>query len=127
MAERELQVNSITVCSFFARIFIFNSLKIFDLSPAANGMIIAKKKRRSKERKTSDGIQSLEEKYMAKAKLIKRGEVIEREKAKRDQLMKKNNMKKTVTAVVEWVENQRTQREDPRKAFAALFAQPQTQ
>ncbi len=64
---------------------------------------------------------------MTKAKLIKRGEVVAREKTKKAQSMQKNNVQKTMTAVVEWVENQRIQREDPRKAFAALFAQPQTQ
>jgi len=63
---------------------------------------------------------------MTKAKLIKRSEVLEREQARKAK-PQKNNVQKTVDAVVEWIENQRTQREDPRKAFAALFTQPQTQ
>ena len=29
-------------------------------------------------------------------------------------------------AVLEWIESRRNEREDPRKAFAALFTQPQT-
>lgn len=64
---------------------------------------------------------------MTKAKLIKRGEVAEREKARKTRLAKKSNVQKPINAVIEWIENQRTQREDPRKAFAALFTQPQTQ
>lgn len=64
---------------------------------------------------------------MRKARLIKRGEVVERETAKKAKLTQKAQVQKTINSVVEWVENQRTQREDPRKAFAALFAQAQTQ
>lgn len=63
---------------------------------------------------------------MTKAKLIKRSEVAEREEAKKVR-QQKNNVQKTVNAVVDWIENKRVQREDPRKAFAALFSQPQTQ
>jgi len=63
---------------------------------------------------------------MTKAKLIKQSEVLERERARKAK-PQKSNVQKTVSAVVEWVENHRTQREDPRKAFAALFTQPQTQ
>ena len=63
---------------------------------------------------------------MTKAKLIKRSEVAEREQARKAK-PQKSNVRKTVNAVVGWIENQRVQREDPRKAFAALFARPQTQ
>ncbi len=63
---------------------------------------------------------------MTKAKLIKRSEVAEREQARKAK-QQKNNVRKTVNAVVGWIENKRVQREDPRKAFAALFSQPQTQ
>ena len=63
---------------------------------------------------------------MTKAKLIKRSEVAELEQAKKAK-QQKNNVQKTVNAVVDWIENKRVQREDPRKAFAALFSQPQTQ
>jgi len=62
---------------------------------------------------------------MIKAKLIKRSEVVEREQA-RKAMPQKSNVQKKVNAVVEWIENRRVQREDPRKAFAALFTQPQT-
>jgi hypothetical protein len=63
---------------------------------------------------------------MTKAKLIKRSEIAEREQAKKAK-PQKTNVQKTVDAMVGWIENQRVQREDPRKAFAALFSQPQTQ
>ena len=63
---------------------------------------------------------------MTKARLIKRSEVVEREQARKAK-PQKSNVQKKVNAVVEWIENQRVQREDPRKAFAALFTQPQTQ
>jgi hypothetical protein len=65
--------------------------------------------------------------FMTRAKLIKRSEVAEREKVKKARLTQKNNVQKKVNAMVEWIERQQAQREDPRKAFAALFAQPQTQ
>ncbi|HMX26408.1 MAG TPA: hypothetical protein PLD20_05935 [Blastocatellia bacterium] len=61
---------------------------------------------------------------MNKAKLIKQGEIAQRDQEKTMKQAQKNNVQKTVRAVVEWVENQRNQKEDPRKAFAALFAQP---
>ena len=64
---------------------------------------------------------------MTKAKLIKRTEVEEREQKQKARRPQKNNVQKTMDAVVEWIENQRSQREDPRKAFAALFTQPQAQ
>jgi hypothetical protein len=63
---------------------------------------------------------------MTKARLIKRSEVVERELARKAK-PQKSNVQKKVSAVVGWIENQRAQREDPRKAFAALFTQPQTQ
>ncbi|MEO6726066.1 MAG: hypothetical protein ABIU20_04455 [Blastocatellia bacterium] len=63
---------------------------------------------------------------MTKAKLIKRSEIAEREQARKAR-PQKSNVQKTVSAVVGWIENQRVQREDPHKAFAALFSQPQTQ
>ncbi len=64
---------------------------------------------------------------MVKAKLIKRTEVAEREQARKAALPQKINVQKTVDAVVGWIESQRNQREDPRKAFAALFTQPHPQ
>jgi hypothetical protein len=64
---------------------------------------------------------------MKKARLIKKQEMIERAQAKKPDLTQKKVMKKTVDAVVDWLEVQRNQKKDPRKAFAALFVQPQTQ
>lgn len=58
----------------------------------------------------------------AKARLIKKQEVIEREQTQSTDLPQKV-VKQTVDVMVEWLEKQRNQRQDPRKAFAALFAQ----
>lgn len=63
---------------------------------------------------------------MKKARLIKKQEAIERQQAKESQVPQKKVVEKTVNAVVGWLENQRAQRQDPRKAFADLFSQPQT-
>jgi hypothetical protein len=62
-----------------------------------------------------------------KARLIKREDAAALEAAKRNRLLKKPVVKKTVEAVADWIETQRAERPDPRKAFAALFAQPQPQ
>ena len=64
---------------------------------------------------------------MTNAKLIKREDTIAIEAAKRSRSIKKPVVKKTVEAVAEWIENQKNDRQDPRKAFAALFSQPQPQ
>jgi hypothetical protein len=68
---------------------------------------------------------------MAKPRLIKKQEVIEREQtsqqASQQDSKQQKVVKKTVNIVVEWLDNQRGQSKDPRKAFAALFAQPQEQ
>lgn len=64
---------------------------------------------------------------MTKAKLIKREEVIERQQVKAQQKGKKRATRKTMEIVGDWLDAQRSQRVDPRAAFAALFAQPQTQ
>jgi len=64
---------------------------------------------------------------MKKARLIKRNETTVGEQAKPDRLPPQPMVKKTLDAVNEWIENRKTQHEDPRKAFAALFSQPQTQ
>ncbi|MCI0338686.1 MAG: hypothetical protein L0226_14000 [Acidobacteria bacterium] len=67
---------------------------------------------------------------MTKARLIKKKEIVEREQKKESSLPEepqKKVVEKTVDAVVDWLESQSTQRQDPRKAFAALFVQPQTQ
>jgi hypothetical protein len=68
----------------------------------------------------------MNKKQMAKARLVKRQEVIEREKGKAETKAPRPVIKKKVNAVVEWLEAQKVEREDPRKAFAALFVQPQT-
>lgn len=62
---------------------------------------------------------------MTKARLIKKQDVADRRVAKQPAQARKPVMKKKVDAMVEWIENQKNQRQDPRKAFAALFAQPQ--
>jgi hypothetical protein len=63
---------------------------------------------------------------MTKARLIKKQEIEERE-AQRDldATEVKGNVKQRMGAMVE--RPGRTKRQDPRKAFADLFAQPQTQ
>ena len=65
---------------------------------------------------------------MMKARLIKRHEA--QEAIKRRHAKKKPKppaVKKTVDAMLEWVEHHRAQRPDPRQAFTALFTQPQPQ
>lgn len=65
---------------------------------------------------------------MMKARLIKREEaaaMVREAKPKRG--LKKPVVKKTVEAVADWLEEQKARHQDPRKAFAALFNQPQTQ
>ncbi|MFN0087008.1 MAG: hypothetical protein ACKVX9_16575 [Blastocatellia bacterium] len=65
---------------------------------------------------------------MAKARLIKREDVAARESAdKQKRVQKKPVGRKTMEAVTDWLEGQKTRRQDPRKAFAALFAEPQPQ
>jgi hypothetical protein len=68
----------------------------------------------------------MKKKHMTKARLVKRQEVIDREKEKAETKPPRPVMKKKVDAVVEWLETQKVEREDPRKKFAALFVQPQT-
>ena len=64
---------------------------------------------------------------MGKARLVKKQEAVEREQAKNTKLPQRKAMEKTMDAMVGWLKNQRVQRQDPRKAFADLFAQPQPQ
>ncbi|MDX2032818.1 MAG: hypothetical protein SF339_19225 [Blastocatellia bacterium] len=65
---------------------------------------------------------------MTKARLIKREEVAARvTEAKRKRGFKKPVVVKTMEAVSDWLEEQKTRHQDPRKAFAALFTQPQPQ
>jgi hypothetical protein len=77
------------------------------------------KRRRVKKMKMS-------KKQMTKARLVKRQELIDREKVKAETKPPQPVIKKKVNAVVEWLETQKVEREDPRKKFAALFVQPQT-
>jgi hypothetical protein len=63
---------------------------------------------------------------MAKAKLIKKGEVLERQQKTVAQRSPKQAVKQTVEVVNHWIEKQQAKRLDPRAAFAALFVQPQT-
>jgi hypothetical protein len=66
---------------------------------------------------------------MNKARLIKKQEIEEREAQEAQKDLEATEVKKGVKqrlgAMVEWPG--RTKRQDPRKAFADLFAQPQTQ
>lgn len=64
---------------------------------------------------------------MTKARLVKRETALAQEEAKRNRLLKQPVVKKTVEAVTDWLEVQKTEKKDPRKAFAALFSQPQPQ
>jgi hypothetical protein len=64
---------------------------------------------------------------MKKARLIKRQDALASEEAKQPKTLKKTMVIKTVEAVTDWIESRKSEREDPRKAFAALFTQPQTQ
>jgi hypothetical protein len=68
----------------------------------------------------------MKKKQITKARLVKRQEVIDREKEKAETKPPRPMIKKKVNAVVEWLETQKVEREDPRKKFAALFVQPQT-
>ena len=60
---------------------------------------------------------------MTKARLIKRHEIKEREAQQEPATEEKRYVKERV-AVVDWPN--RNKRQDPRKAFADLFVQPQT-
>ena len=64
---------------------------------------------------------------MTQAKLIKKDEVVERRRKKIAPKSQKQAVKQTVEVVSNWIEKQNAKRLDPRAAFAALFAQPQTQ
>jgi hypothetical protein len=68
----------------------------------------------------------MKKKNIAKARLVKRQEVIDREKDKAEAKPLQPVIKDKVNAVVEWLETKKVEREDPRKKFAALFIQPQT-
>jgi hypothetical protein len=68
----------------------------------------------------------MEKKMTTKARLIKKQEIEEREAQKDlESTEVKKSVKQRLGAMVEWPG--RTKRQDPRKAFADLFAQPQTQ
>jgi hypothetical protein len=68
----------------------------------------------------------MEKRMMTKARLIKKQEIEEREAQKDlESTEEKKRVKQRLGAMVEWPG--RTKRQDPRKAFADLFAQPQTQ
>jgi hypothetical protein len=66
---------------------------------------------------------------MNKARLIKKQEIEEREAQEAQKDLEaaevKKGVKQRLGAMVEWPGG--TKRQDPRKAFADLFAQPQTQ
>lgn len=65
---------------------------------------------------------------MKKARLIKKVDVVEIPKANtKRRRSAKPALSKTIDTVKQWIDSQRNDREDPRKAFANLFTQPQTQ
>ncbi|QQS47598.1 MAG: hypothetical protein IPM66_02770 [Acidobacteriota bacterium] len=64
---------------------------------------------------------------MAKAKLVKKEEFIKQQEMRRQARKKPRVVKQTIEKVSEWLERSPTERKDPRKAFEALFAQPQVQ
>jgi hypothetical protein len=67
-----------------------------------------------------------EKEMMTKARLIKKQEIKEREAQKDSESTEvKERVTQRLGAMVEWPG--RAKRQDPRKAFADLFAQPQTQ
>lgn len=60
---------------------------------------------------------------MCRAKLIKRNEVAERERANLNAEPEPNIVKTTVDAVLEWKNNRQAARQrNPREVFDALFA-----
>lgn len=61
---------------------------------------------------------------MSKARLIKRREIEEREAKKETTEIEEKSPPKERFEVIDWPK--RNNRPDPRKAFADLFAQPQT-
>ena len=63
---------------------------------------------------------------MTKAKLIKKDEILERQQKTVAQRSQKQTVRQAVEVVNNWIEKQNAKRLDPRAAFAALFAQPQT-
>jgi hypothetical protein len=62
---------------------------------------------------------------MTKARLIKRHEIKEREEQQEPETEEKKRYTKERVGVVDWPKRNKSQ--DPRKAFADLFIQPQTQ
>lgn len=63
---------------------------------------------------------------MTKAKLIKKDEILKREPKIVAQRSQKQAVRQTVEVVNQWIEKQQAKHLDPRAAFAALFAHPQT-
>ncbi len=60
---------------------------------------------------------------MSKARLIKKDEI--KEQVRKPRQRKPEARKTTVRTMMDWLETQRQERPDPRKAFAALFSQVQ--
>ncbi len=64
-----------------------------------------------------------------RARLIKKGTIDEQpalKVSKPEKRAKREAVRRKVDLVLDWVERKGTERQDPRKAFAALFSQPQT-
>ncbi len=64
---------------------------------------------------------------MTKARLIKKQEIVEQQSKKQKPAVRRKALVKAVDSVANWIDEQRQNAKiDPRKAFAELFAQPQT-
>ncbi len=64
---------------------------------------------------------------MTKARLIKKQEIVEKQSKKQKPAVRRKALVKAVDSVANWIDEQRQNAKiDPRKAFAELFAQPQT-
>ncbi|MGE0101466.1 MAG: hypothetical protein AB7H86_20340 [Blastocatellales bacterium] len=64
---------------------------------------------------------------MTKAKLVKKEDYIKQQEMRKRARKKPRVVKQTIDRVAEWLETSAAERKDPRKAFEALFAQPQVQ
>ena len=65
------------------------------------------------------------EEVMSKARLIKKDDTVA-QSSRNASVTKAPRSRKRREVISEWIEKQRLERKDPRKAFAALFTQPQT-
>lgn len=62
---------------------------------------------------------------MNRPRLIKKEEQIEKTSTPRPAEARRSNHRRKREVVLEWIDDRRRERDDPRKAFAALFSTPQ--